>query len=234
MEYHPLANIVPLMEGATFDGLVADIKANGVRDPLVMFEDMLLDGRNRWRAAEAAGVTVTAKNVRQFDPKKDGNPVAWVISKNLQRRHLDESQRAWVAAKIATLGAGQRQLGKFAELVTQAEAAAMLNVSARSIGNANAVRDQGTPELQRAVEQGHIAISVAARTAKLPDDEQRSVAAKAATGKATMIGLKPLAMLIRRRAEARVRLIERKLRLSHKIIDIEKPRFNLCERYAQK
>jgi hypothetical protein len=172
-----------------------------------MFEDMLLDGRNRWRAAEAAGVTITGKNIRQFDPETDGDdPLDWVVSKNLKRRHLDESQRSWVASKIANMpngGGTYRNANLHFDGVKIADAAALLNVSHRSIIRATAVRDLGTPELHRAVEQGHIAISVAARTAKLPDDEQRSVAAKAATGKVTMIGLKPLAMLIRRRAEAR-------------------------------
>jgi len=108
MKYHPLSNIFPLMEGAAFDALVADIKANGVRDPLVMYEGLLLDGRNRWRATSVAGVTIAGKDIKQFDPKKDGDPLAWVISKNLQRRHLDESQRAMVAAKLATLKQGAR------------------------------------------------------------------------------------------------------------------------------
>jgi hypothetical protein len=48
MKFHPLANIFPLMEGPAFDALVVDIKANGVRDPLVMHEGLLLDGRGRW------------------------------------------------------------------------------------------------------------------------------------------------------------------------------------------
>jgi hypothetical protein len=157
-------------------------------------------------AAEAAGVTITAKNIRQFDPKKDGDPLDWVVSKNLKRRHLDESQRAMVmarlaslpkavradssialsgtsqeeGAKIATLPIGSNQhRGGSANLPTQAAAAAMLNVSARSNGNANAVHDKGTPELQHAVEQGHLAISLAAKAAKLLPEDQIEIAPRA-------------------------------------------------------
>jgi hypothetical protein len=88
MEFRPLANIFPLMEGPAFDALVADISANGLREPLVMFEDMLLDGRNRWRACAVAHTTITDKDIKQFDPKKDGDPLAWVISKNRNRHEL--------------------------------------------------------------------------------------------------------------------------------------------------
>jgi N6-adenosine-specific RNA methylase IME4 len=200
MKYHPLANIFPLMEGAAFDALVADIKANGVRDPIVMYEDVLLDGRNRWRAAEAAGITITGKDVRQFDPEKDGDPLAWVISKNLQRRHLDESQRAMAAAKIATLRDGQRQVGKFAHVATQAEAATLLNVSERSVKSAAVVRDRGTPELQHAVEAGQIAVHLAARATKLTKPQQRKIAEKAATGRVTAL----LRKIAKEEDEARV------------------------------
>jgi DNA invertase Pin-like site-specific DNA recombinase len=101
MKYHPLANIFPLMEGAAFDALVADIKANGLREPLVMFGDLLLDGRNRWRAAEAAGITITDKDIKQFDPKKDGDPPAWVISKNLRRETGKRTDRPQLEAALA-------------------------------------------------------------------------------------------------------------------------------------
>src|SRR5258708_11325925 len=70
----PLATISRLREGAASDALVADIKQNGLREPLVMYEGMLLDGRNRWRAALAAGIAITDKDIKQFDPKKDGDP----------------------------------------------------------------------------------------------------------------------------------------------------------------
>lgn len=47
LEFHPLANIFPLVEGTEFDELVADIKTHGLHEPIVLHEDQILDGRNR-------------------------------------------------------------------------------------------------------------------------------------------------------------------------------------------
>jgi hypothetical protein len=84
--------------------------------------------RNRYRACIEAGIEPIFKD-------HDGaDPLAYVISLNLRRRHLDESQRAMVAARIATLQDGQRQAGQLAEVPTQEEAARMLGVGERPRG----------------------------------------------------------------------------------------------------
>lgn len=74
---------------------------------------------------------------------------------NLHRRHLSASQRAMVAAKLATLPKGANQHASI-EAPSQADAADLLNVSRPSVQRAREVRDRGVPELQRAVERDEV------------------------------------------------------------------------------
>jgi hypothetical protein len=112
------------------------------------------------------------------------DPLAFVISKNLKRRHLDESGRAMVAAKLATLKLGDNQ---HSEGPSIGEASKLFNVSPKSVERARVVRDHAVPELRHAVEQGHLAVSLAAQAAKLPAEQQREVAAKAEAGEANVV-----------------------------------------------
>ena len=178
---HPAALVFPEMSPADLDGLVEDIKQNGLAHPIVRTsEGVVLDGRNRLKACEIAGIDP------QFEVYAGSNPVGFIISANLRRRQLNESQRALIATRLATLARGQHQtafesaeqirppndqMRKFADSdsgMTQAAAAAALNVSKRSVQSARVVLDHGTPELIKAVEQGRLPVSTAARTAKPP------------------------------------------------------------------
>jgi len=95
LKFHSLADVFPLMEGAEFDELVADIKAHGLREPITIFEGKILDGRNRYRACREAGVQVKVKDFEGDDP------VAFVISANIHRRHLSaEKKREFIETLI--------------------------------------------------------------------------------------------------------------------------------------
>lgn len=195
LPFHPYADLFPLIEGEEFDALVADIKGHDLRERIVVWDGAILDGRNRYRAALAAGILDEddgpdrAKYFVRFVPAVDGNPLAFVISKNLKRRHLDESQRAMVAARLATMRQGERtdiDVEPSANLpkVDQPTAAKALSISERALRHARTVQDRATPELVRAVDRGHLAVSVASRAALLSPDMQRRIAASAEAGDA--------------------------------------------------
>lgn len=174
IEFHPLANVFPLMEGEPFRDLVDDIRENGLREAIWLHEDQIVDGRNRYRACREAGV---APKFRDWDGK--GSLLSFVVSLNLKRRHLDEGQRAMVAARLETFKQGQRK----AEMpigISRSEAAALLSVGERTVARAAEVIKHGTPELIAAVDAGEVAVSAAAEVAALPAKEQREIVAEGA------------------------------------------------------
>ena len=101
--------------------------------------------------------------------------MAFVISLNVNRRHMDASQRAMAAAKIATLQHGQKKSDAQICASSQTDAAESLNVSRRSVQTARKVLDHGSDELKHAVEAGEVAVSKAAEVTDLPKSEQLAV-----------------------------------------------------------
>lgn len=93
-EFHPLCSAFPLMIGDEFAELVADIKQHGQRDPVTLYRGEILDGRNRCLACQQLGIGVRAIE-REID-----DPVAFVISVNVRRRHLSNEQRRDLIARL--------------------------------------------------------------------------------------------------------------------------------------
>ena len=173
---HPLAEIFPLMVGKDIDSLAGDIRSNGLRQPIVLLDGMILDGRNRYRACISVDVTPA------FETYSGDDPLKFVISLNLSRRHLDESQRAMVAAKIANIqGPGRQPDNAPIGAISQDSAGELLNVSRRSVQRANDVIRSPIKELAREVESGGVSVSAAATVARMPEAEQREVVARGKT-----------------------------------------------------
>ena len=99
---HPLSAVFPAMTDVAFAEFRADIAQNGLRQPIIVFQDQILEGWHRYRACRDTGTPA------RFEPF-DGDEAAartFVVSANVMRRHLDESQRGLIAARMAQLPHG--------------------------------------------------------------------------------------------------------------------------------
>jgi len=192
LKFHEAANIFPLMFDAEFDALKADIASQGVQLPIELLDGLIIDGRNRYRACVELGKKCPSVVVRCDDP------VAYVLSRNLHRRHLTPSQLAMVGDKARALfdklakerqKAGgkegrHRQLGGDVETLPPPQksrdaAGKAVGVSGKLIDSAAKVRKEGVPELAKAVEEGRISVSMAAKLADADSDTQNKVASAA-------------------------------------------------------
>lgn len=187
---HPFAELFPMLSPADGEALRDDIAATRQQERIVILDGMILDGRNRQTQLEALGLVdgtlppegddLWVARYRRFNREQDGEPLAWVLSKNLHRRHLTEGQRAMVAAALTTMRQGQRtdrdpdsnQPSANLPKVSQSDAAEMLHVSTRSVTAATKVREHGAPQLVERVSSGEVSVSAAADIADLPIREQ--------------------------------------------------------------
>jgi len=108
LNFHPAAEIFPLLEGPEFAALVADIATHGQLEPIRLYDGMILDGRNRYRACLELGLKPVTNEYTGDDPQ------ALVVSLNLYRRHLSRSQRDDVIRHLRTQG---MTLQKIADVV---------------------------------------------------------------------------------------------------------------------
>jgi N6-adenosine-specific RNA methylase IME4 len=258
--FHPLATIFPPIEGKDFEQFVENIRRHGVKDKIVLLDGQVLEGRNRYRALSwlastgellgegwgfRSGLHLEPEQLEPdnlwfttFNPAFDGDPLTFVIAKNLIRRHLTESQRAMVAARIANVKQGERTdlpsiEGK--SNVSQTDAAKTMNVSVASVERAAAVQANAVPEISEAVDRGGLAVSAAAEMAALPIERQAELLKnlpRDADGKLPADIKRALAPAIKeiraeRQAEKTQRREEREAELGRKITALPDKRYGV-------
>jgi hypothetical protein len=106
-EYHPLAELFPLMEGEDLERFAEDIATNGQKETVKLYEGKILDGRNRYRACKARGLPCRYENWGG-----NGDPWDYVLSLNLHRRHLTQEYRRTLAVELRKQGKSLRQIAE--------------------------------------------------------------------------------------------------------------------------
>ena len=201
LRVHPAASLFPEMNASEFASLKADIRDRGLMVPISLSADgRIIDGRHRYKACRELKIEPTCVRNKGYD--NEAIIAAAIVSLNLKRRHLDESQRAMVAARLRAIfskenaSPAKKEEGGDSSANLRSEkgkasekAAAALNVSARSVEHAAKVLASAAEELISAVDTGVVAVSAAASLAKLPEAIQRRITKMVVEGKAKNVRL---------------------------------------------
>ena len=191
---HPICLLIPSADDDELQDLTDDIRAHGLIAPIVLFEGMILDGRNRAAACERAGI---APRYVSFEGGRE-DALILVVSHNLKRRHLTKQAIAdsLVAAEDFNLHYTLAEPGAAAQAAADSpEARSVIKItepktaSSRKLAQAagrvvshvmiaatRKVKEKGEPELQEAVKRGRIGVQDAAKVADLLPEQQKAIA----------------------------------------------------------
>lgn len=192
---HPVAALFPLMQGEEFATLTQSIQANGLQEPIVLAPDgvVIVDGRNRWRACQKAGIEPRVRTLGKSYSEHE--IIEFIIGANVHRRHLDAGQRALIGLAIepylqAEAKERQREHGKTApgkkkSLPTKSsevigdvrdQIAALFNVGAGTVSVAKKVKNN-SPTLAADVLAGKITLNEANKQVRAKPTEPKEAPA---------------------------------------------------------
>ena len=155
MKLHKYCALLPRMMADEYQTLKADIKAHGLLEPIVTYEDSILDGRHRYNICEE--LAVQPAYVQFESLSYSGSPLDFVISKH-QRRNLTADQKAILADKVANLKDGERQV-LTNEKVTLSEAIKSTGASKGQVGKLRKIK-KNNPRVIERIESGETSINI--------------------------------------------------------------------------
>lgn len=188
------------------EALEASLLAEGCRDALILWGDVLVDGHNRYGICKQHGLPFQTVQNKRFKTLEDVH--LWMIDQHLGRRSVSDFQRGVLALRKREILAERRARAE-AERAAEAEAAAQAQaadadgdappwsddpafkappldsrqalakaarLSNSQVGMIETIHKQAAPEVVAAVKSGAISINAAAAVATLPEEEQRAAA----------------------------------------------------------
>ena len=170
IERHQLSSAFPDMSREEYSELLDSVKKIGIQNPIVIFEDMILDGWHRYRASVELDIECPA-----IDLAEGVSPQDYVIAQNISRRSLTASQRAlaivmvnsWRRSGVKSKGSPEDHPEK-----TNQEMVELSKTSSKTINRAKKVISDAVKEVVEAVQAGQIGIVKASEIAKMDKDKQ--------------------------------------------------------------
>ena len=176
---HPIAEAFPDMSDDDYYPFEEDIAENGLRTPIAVWHEQVIDGRHRLKACLRRGV-----EPRYEFLDDDADPYKYVLSANVRRRQLNKSQVGLMVAEIgkhAQHGGDRRSADK---APSREEMAGDAGISRRTAQRGATVLEQGAPEVVDAVRQGRMTLTDAEGIIDREPEEQREAVQAVEEGKA--------------------------------------------------
>ena len=177
----PLADI-------EYAALERSLRLEGCRDALVLWNDILIDGHNRYAICRKLDIPFKTVQNTSFSSIEDVQ--LWVIENNLARRSVSDFQRGVLALRKKDIVAARNAQragepdkaadegeGASPPWNTREDVAKAARVSSNTISQIERIQRAATPQLVEAVRSGTISINAAANVASLPEDQQRAAVA---------------------------------------------------------
>ena len=173
IEPHPFAALFPELPPEELSLLVRDIKERGQLEPIILYKGQILDGRNRYRACQIAGVKPW---IEEFNTKAaKGTPEDFVLSRNLRRRHLSMGQKAAIALdwseQIELNPESERTKAVGRPKGTVSEAAKYIGINEQRVFEVRQIRETN-PSLYQEVQAGRRSLYSALTEISLPREDR--------------------------------------------------------------
>ncbi len=183
------------------DALERSLLAEGCRDALVLWGDVLVDGHNRYGICQKHGIAFQTLQSKLFKTMEDVH--LWMIDQHLGRRSVSDFQRGVLALRKREILNDRRLKSASATsnddaastvqteaapasasaataatdpLKSREDIAKVARLSSNQVVLIEKIQKQATPEVVAAVKSGTISINAAAAVSALPEDEQVAAA----------------------------------------------------------
>lgn len=174
-DQHPLSKAFPAMSSEEYESLKQSIDVIGVQNPIVIYEEMIIDGWHRYRAARELGMDCPVITMGL-----DVCPRDFVLAQNKMRRHITAAQLAMATTEVYRWhqvgkpnSAGTAELSK-----TSKELAKIAGTGTRVIEQAKKIQRDAASQVQEAVKRGEIGLGKAVAISKMPLESQVDAIAK--------------------------------------------------------
>lgn len=186
-----LRSLIDPLADIEYAALERSLRLEGCRDALVLWNDILIDGHNRYAICRKLDIPFKTVQNTSFSSIEDVQ--LWVIENNLARRSVSDYQRGVLALRKKDIvaarsaqraGAVDKRADKPADddaegppWNTREDVAKAARVSSNTISQIERIQRAATPQLVEAVRAGTISINAAANVASLPEEQQRAAVA---------------------------------------------------------